>query len=448
MTTREPVTSAAEREINALLALHPKGFDLSLGRITRLLERLGNPHHRLPPIIHIAGTNGKGSTSAFCRAILEAQGLKVHVHTSPHLVNWHERFRLGAKGGGRLADDEVLADAVRRVAVANQGEMITVFEILTAVMFVLFSEHPADAAIIEVGLGGRFDATNVIERPAVAVIMSISLDHQAYLGDRVELIAAEKAGILKPAVPVVIGAQPEEAAREVLTDIAARLRCPLNLFGQDFFAHEENGRLVYQDDEELIDLPLPRLAGRHQQTNAAAAIRALKAAGFALDEQAIAAGLTNVTWPGRLERLVPGLIAQDAMDGLEIWIDGGHNPGAGRVIAEAMANLEERDPRPLYLITGMINTKDPIGYFHAFAGMVRHVFTVPVPDSEAGLDPEVLADIADEAGLTAEAADDVETAISAICTTTNPLEPSPRILIGGSLYLLGDVLRQNGTPPD
>jgi dihydrofolate synthase/folylpolyglutamate synthase len=448
MTTREPVTSAAEREINALLALHPKGFDLSLGRITRLLERLGNPHHRLPPIIHIAGTNGKGSTSAFCRAILEAQGLKVHVHTSPHLVNWHERFRLGAEGGGRLADDEVLADAVRRVAVANQGEMITVFEILTAVMFVLFSEHPADAAIIEVGLGGRFDATNVIERPAVAVIMSISLDHQAYLGDRVELIAAEKAGILKPAVPVVIGAQPEEAAREVLTDIAARLRCPLNLFGQDFFAHEENGRLVYQDDEELIDLPLPRLAGRHQQANAAAAIRALKAAGFVLDEQAIAAGLTNVTWPGRLERLAPGLMAQDAMDGLEIWIDGGHNPGAGRVIAEAMANLEERDPRPLYLITGMINTKDPIGYFHAFAGMVRHVFTVPVPDSEAGLDPEVLADIADEAGLTAEAADDVETAISAICTTTNPLEPSPRILIGGSLYLLGDVLRQNGTPPD
>ena len=187
--------SAAEREINALMALHPKGFDLSLGRITRLLERLGNPHEKLPPVIHVAGTNGKGSTTAFCRSILEAQGLKVHVHTSPHLVNWHERFRIGAEGGGRLVGDEVLADAVRRVAEANRGETITVFEILTAVMFVLFSEHPADAALIEVGLGGRFDATNVIAHPAVSVIMSISLDHQAYLGDRVELIAAEKAGI-------------------------------------------------------------------------------------------------------------------------------------------------------------------------------------------------------------------------------------------------------------
>jgi dihydrofolate synthase/folylpolyglutamate synthase len=274
------VVSAAEREINALMALHPKGFDLSLGRITRLLERLGNPHERLPPVIHIAGTNGKGSAGAFCRAILEAHGLNVHIHTSPHLVNWHERYRLGAAGGGQLVADDVLADAVRRVAKANQGETITVFEILTAVMFVLFSEHPADVAIIEVGLGGRFDATNVIANPAVALIMSISLDHQAYLGDRVELIAAEKGGIIKPRVPVVIGAQTEEAARDVLISIAERLRCPVSVYGQDYFAQEENGRLAYQDDEELIDLPLPRLAGRHQQSNAAAAIRALKAAGF------------------------------------------------------------------------------------------------------------------------------------------------------------------------
>jgi len=439
--------SAAEREINALLALHPKGFDLSLGRITRLLERLGNPHERLPPVIHIAGTNGKGSTSAFCRAILEAHGLKVHVHTSPHLVNWHERFRMGADGGGQLVDDNVLADALRRVADANQGEMITVFEILTAVMFVLFSEHPADAALIEVGLGGRFDATNVIAHPAVSVIMSISLDHQAYLGDRVELIAAEKAGIIKSGSPVVIGAQTEEAARQVLIEIAERHRCPLSIYGQDFLALEENGRLAYQDEEELIDLPLPRLAGRHQQSNAAAAIGALKAAGFKLNERQIAEGLLTVSWPGRLERLTHGKLVESAMQGAELWIDGGHNPGAGKVIAEAMATLNDRDSRPLFLITGMINTKDPVGYFDAFAGMARHVFTVPVSESEAGLDPEFLADTADEAGLTAESAKDVETAIATICKNWDVLERPPRILIGGSLYLLGDVLKANGTPP-
>ncbi|AKI02864.1 folylpolyglutamate synthase/dihydrofolate synthase [Hoeflea sp. IMCC20628] len=439
--------SAAEREIDALMALHPKGFDLSLGRITQLLERLGNPHQKLPPVIHIAGTNGKGSTSAFCRAILEAQGLKVHVHTSPHLVNWHERFRIGAEGGGHLVDDEVLADAVRRVADANQGEMITVFEILTAVMFVLFSEHPADAALIEVGLGGRFDATNVIAHPAVSVIMSISLDHQAYLGDRVELIAMEKAGIIKQRSPVVIGAQTEDTARDVVIGIAERLRCPVSVYGQDFFATQENGRLAYQDEDELIDLPLPKLAGRHQQANAAAAIRALKAAGFKLDEAAIAKGLVNVYWPGRLERLAEGRLADFAMEGAELWIDGGHNPGAGLVIAEAMANLNDRESRPLFLISGMINTKDPVGYFEAFAGMARHVYTVPVPASEAGIDPELLAKAAGEAGLTAESVPNVETAIAAVCSNWNQNERPPRILIGGSLYLLGDVLKLNGTAP-
>jgi folylpolyglutamate synthase/dihydrofolate synthase len=439
--------SAAEHEINALMALHPKGYDLSLDRIRRLLDALGNPERRMPPIIHVAGTNGKGSVTAFSRAILEASGKIVHVHTSPHLVNWHERYRLGRPGGGRLVEDGLFAETVRRVARANDGKTITVFEILTAVMFLLFSEHPADAAIVEVGLGGRFDATNVIDRPAASVITSISLDHQAYLGDRVELIAAEKAGIIKPGVPVVIGEQPEDAAREVLAATAERLRAPAAIYGQDFLAFSERGRLTYQDEAGLLDLPLPRLSGRHQFANAAAAIRGLRAAGFAPSEAAIAAGLTAVDWPGRLQRLTTGNLVGLAGDDAEIWIDGGHNPGAGRVIAEAMANLEERQPRPLFLVAGMLNTKEPAGFFEAFSGIVKHVYTVPIRSSEAGLDPVALASDAAAAGLSAEPVSGFEEAFSRIRDTwSDPVRP-PRILVCGSLYLVGDVLKANGTPP-
>ncbi|WP_156373592.1 MULTISPECIES: folylpolyglutamate synthase/dihydrofolate synthase family protein [unclassified Rhizobium] len=441
------VTEAGQ-EIDKLLALHPKGFDLSLDRITRLLDRLGNPQDRLPPVIHVAGTNGKGSVTAFSRAILEAAGLSVHVHTSPHLVNWHERYRLGKKGGrGALVGDAVLADAVRRVAEANAGEKITVFEILTAVTFVLFAEHPADVAIIEVGLGGRFDATNVIRKPAVSVIMPISLDHQAYLGDRVELIAAEKAGIMKRGCPVVISHQEEDTARDVLVSIAERLSCPLTIYGQDFMAHEEFGRLVYQDEFGLADLPLPRLPGRHQYGNAAAAIRAVKAAGFDLTDGAIEAGLVNVEWPGRLQRLTEGKLASLGPKGAEIWVDGGHNPGAGQVIAETMANLEEREPRPLFLIIGMINTKDPVGYFNAFKGLAEQVFTVPIRASDAGIDAVALADDAASAGFEVAAVSTVAEALAAITEIFADEPVPPRILIGGSLYLVGDVLADNGTPP-
>jgi dihydrofolate synthase/folylpolyglutamate synthase len=275
-----PDQSKAAREIERLSTLHPKGFDLSLDRIRRLLAALGDPQDRLPPVIHVAGTNGKGSAAAFCRAILESMGLSVHVHTSPHLVSWRERYRMGAVGGGRLVDDDVLTEAIQRVAKVNAGQAITVFELLTAVSFVLFSEHPADAAVIEVGMGGRFDCTNVVTHPAVSLIMPISLDHETYLGDRVELIAAEKAGIIKAGRPVVVGQQESETAVEVMTDTADRLGAPLLLYGQDYFGFRENGRLVYQDDDGLIDLPAPRLAGRHQFSNAAAAIAAVRAAGF------------------------------------------------------------------------------------------------------------------------------------------------------------------------
>jgi dihydrofolate synthase/folylpolyglutamate synthase len=444
----QSVTSEAEREIDKLLGLHPKGFDLSLDRITRLLGVLGNPHKRLPPVIHVAGTNGKGSVTAFCRALLEAAGLSVHVHTSPHLVNWHERYRMGVKGGrGQLVDDAIFADALRRVAEANAGQKITVFEILTAVTFLLFSEYPADAAIIEVGLGGRFDATNVISDPAVSVIMPISLDHQAYLGDRVELIAAEKAGIMKRGQPVVIGHQEYDAALDVLLSTAERLHCPTAAFGQDFMAHEEYGRLVYQDEFGLADLPLPRLPGRHQYANAAAAIRAVKAAGFTVTDAMMEKAMTLVEWPGRLQRLTEGKLLAHAPEGAEIWVDGGHNPGAGEVIAEAMAGFEERQSRPLFLITGMINTKDPVGYFKAFAGLAEKVYCVPIRHSDAMIDPVILANAAYDAGLVAEPMSTVGEALEAIKQALVPEKPEPRILIGGSLYLVGDVLADNGTPP-
>ncbi|TGQ08020.1 folylpolyglutamate synthase/dihydrofolate synthase family protein [Mesorhizobium sp. M2E.F.Ca.ET.219.01.1.1] len=438
-------TLSAEREIEHLMTLHPKGFDLSLDRVTRLLERLGNPQDRLPPVIHIAGTNGKGSCAAFSRALLEAAGHLVHVHTSPHLVNWHERYRLAAEGGGKLVEDDIFAEAIARVAEANQGQKITVFEILTAVTFILFSEHPAEAAIIEVGLGGRFDATNVIKRPAVSVIMPISMDHEAYLGDRVELIAAEKAGIMKRGCPVVIGAQESDTALQVLIETAERLDCPTVIYGQDFLAFEENGRMVYQDEDGLMDLPLPRLPGRHQYANAAAAIAAVKAAGFEIGHRAAERAMTHVAWPARMQKLTQGKLAELAPKGSDIWLDGGHNPGAGIVIAEALAEQEEKNPRPLVLISGMINTKDQTGYFSAFKGLARHVYTVPVTNSDAGVPNDELALRAEEAGLSAEPVSSVASALMLLRDSWDG--PAPRILIGGSLYFAGAVLAENGTPP-
>ncbi|MFN7093629.1 MAG: bifunctional folylpolyglutamate synthase/dihydrofolate synthase [Allorhizobium sp.] len=442
-----PIVSQADAEIEKLMGLHPKGYDLSLDRIRRLLEVLGNPHLKLPPVIHVAGTNGKGSASAFCRALLEAQGLSVHIHTSPHLVRWHERYRIGVKGGpGQIVDDELFADALRRVAEANGGKPITVFEILTAVTFILFSEQPADVVVLEVGLGGRFDATNVVEKPAVCIIQPISLDHQAYLGDRVELIAAEKAGIMKRGVPVVIGHQEFDGAKDVLISTAERLGCPHAVFAQDFLAYEEFGRLVYQDEFGLMDLTLPRLPGRHQIGNAATAIRAVKAAGYSVTEEIAEKAMLSVEWPGRLQKLTEGRLVERAPAGAEIWLDGGHNPGAGEVIAEAMASMEERQARPLHLVIGMINTKDPIGFFRAFVDIAHDVYTVPITGSDVGLDPVALAQSAAEAGLKALPMESLGQALDAIRERSEDGVP-PRIMIGGSLYLAGNVLAENGTIP-
>ncbi len=439
--------SLADREIDKLLQLHPKGFDLKLDRISRLLAALGAPQDRLAPVIHVAGTNGKGSTTAFARAILEAAGKAAHVHTSPHLVDWRERYRLGRAGGrGELVSDEALAEAIRRVAEANGDQPITVFEMLTAVGFLLFAEHPADAVVLEVGLGGRFDATNVIERPAVSVVTSISLDHQTYLGDTVEQIAGEKAGIFKRGAPVVIGPQTSPAALDVLCTQAARTGAPVHVYGQDFLGFEEHGRFVYQDERGLLDLPMPRLAGRHQIGNAATAIAALRAAGFDPSPSAIEAGLTGVEWPGRLQRVTSGRLFDLCVPGSELWLDGGHNPGAGLVVAEALADMEDRVQRPLFLICGMLNTKEPVGFFEAFTGMARHVFTVPIRSSDSGLPAEELADAAIEAGLEAEPCDSVEEAIRLVSTGWQA-SPAPRFLVCGSLYLVGETLRESGLAP-
>lgn len=438
---------AADIQIERLMKLHPKGYDLSLERVLGLLQRLDNPQDRIPPVIHIAGTNGKGSAAAFARALLEESGLTCHVHTSPHLVNWHERYRLGAAGGGKLVEDDIFADAIARVGDANGGRTITVFEILTAVGFVLFSEHPADAAILEVGLGGRFDATNVITRAAVSLIMPVAMDHEAYLGDRVELIAAEKAGIIKPGCPVVIGQQDHDHARDVLIETAERNGCPLSVYGQDFLAFPENGRMVYQDETGLMDLPPPALPGRHQYANAASAIAALRAAGFPVSERAAAKAVQSVNWPGRLQRLTEGNLVSLAPEGSEIWLDGGHNPDAASAVAETMADCEEHFSRPLFLIAGMINTKNQAGYFHNFEGMARHVYAVPVNDSDAGVANDELAARASEAGLTAEPVASIENALKLLADNWPADDIPPRILICGSLYLAGETLRLNGTPP-
>lgn len=431
--------------LERLLHLHPREIDLSLGRIEGLVADLGHPERRLPPVIHLAGTNGKGSTTAFLRAMLEASGRRVHVYTSPHLVRFHERMRIAEPGGGRFVDEDELADALIEVERVNDGRPITQFEITTAAAFDIFARNPADVLLLEVGLGGRLDATNIIEDPLATVITSVSIDHEKFLGSDVESIAVEKAGILKRGRPAIIAPQVGEALA-VIEQQAARKGAELFIANQDWIAMPERGRLVYQDEDGLLDLPSPHLIGRHQFTNAGTAIAALRKAGLKMPVEAIEAGLANVEWPARLQRLSVGALVSQAPDQAEIWLDGGHNPGAGVVVAEAMADLEERSPRPLYMIAGMLNTKDPVGFFRPFAGLARRVFTVPVPSSPAGRDPVELAMLAGEVGLVTEPSDGVADALARIALEVGSGDP-PRILICGSLYLAGAALDENGTPP-
>jgi len=427
-----------------LLALHPKRIDLSLDRIERLLSALGHPERRLPPVIHVAGTNGKGSTVAFARAILEAAGERVHVYTSPNLVRLNERFRLAQPGGGHLVGDDELAAALSECEAKNGDAPITVFEMETAAAFLLFARHPADVLLLEVGLGGRLDATNVVDKPIASVITRLSLDHRDFLGDTIEAIAAEKAGILKPRVPAVVVSQPREALA-VIERQAARVKAPLAIAGEDWTATGEHGRLVYQDDDGLLDLPVPKLYGRHQFENAGAAIATLRMAGLKVPAPAFEAGMIRVDWPARMQRLSPGRLAAMLPAESELWLDGGHNADGGRAIAAALADLEERVSRPLILIVGMLSTKDSEGFLRNFTGLARHVITVPIHQDKA-LPASALADIARAIGFPAIARDDVESAL--MVAGRLGLKPAPRILITGSLYLAGEVLSANGTPPE
>lgn len=431
--------------IARLAALHPKRIDLDLARMHRLLELLDHPERKLPPVVHVAGTNGKGSTIAYLRAILEAAGLRVHVFTSPYLVRINECYRLGRTGGGTLAGDDELRSALEHCERVNAGAPITIFEIETAAAFDLFARHPADVVLLEVGLGGRLDATNVIDAPLATVIAPVSMDHTEFLGDTLTAIAGEKAGIIKRDVPVICAEQFPEAMA-VIGQQAKRLRAPLHAAGEEWHVNVERGRLVYQDDRGLMDLAAPKLFGRHQFDNAGLAIATLRAQNlFRIDPAAFEAGIVNAEWPARMQRLASGALVAEAPPGSEIWLDGGHNAEGGRVAAAALGDLEERVSRPLVVIVGMMGNKDAGAFLANFAGLTRHIMAVQIPDRDGAMPPDRLADAARPLGMRVEISASVAAALRSLARLV--YEVPPRILITGSLYFAGHVLSANGTPP-
>jgi dihydrofolate synthase/folylpolyglutamate synthase len=418
-----------------LLTLHPKIIDLTLERMERLLERLGRPERACPPVIHVAGTNGKGSTQAMLRAGLEAAGARAHAYTSPHLAQFHERIRVG----GRLIAEPALAALLGECERVNDGAPITFFEITTVAAFLAFARTPADWLLLEVGMGGRLDATNVIAEPRLTVITPVSYDHQQYLGDTLGAIAFEKAGILKPGAPCVVGPQAPEALA-VIAARAAEVGAPLIAAGRDWTAREEGGRLIFEDAAGRLDLPRPNLLGPHQIDNAGAAVAGLRALGFGAE--ACEAAVTRAEWPARLQRLTRGpLAAIAAQEGLELWLDGGHNLAAGEVIAAHFRTVARADPKPLAMVCGMLETKDCAGFLRWFAGLAVSVATVDIPGAAAGLPAATLAEAGRRAGLAADAQPDVATALRAAARDAGR---GGRVLICGSLYLAGSILRDNG----
>lgn len=429
----------SDQVLAEMKTLHPRLIDLSLGRIERLLAKLGHPERRLPHVVHVAGTNGKGSTIAFLKAMLEAAGKRVHTYTSPHLVRFHERIELaGADGKARPISEDELVSRLRETQRVNAGEEITYFEITTAAALTAFAEHPADVLLLEVGLGGRLDATNVVERPLLSVIAPVSLDHTDKLGSTLAEIAREKAGILKRSVPAVISLQPPDV-QAVIAEVAGDRGTPLYQWGIDYEAFEQRGRLVFQSEETLLDLPLPILAGRHQIINAGTAVAAaLQLGSLNLSVHTIERGLLEARWPARLQQVNGGPLSRLLEPGSELWLDGAHNPAGGRALAETLAELEERAPKTVVLVLGMMGQKDAAGFLENFRGLVSRVETVPIPGSrETAYDAIDLAAAAAAAGFNAEPAADVETAIQRVQLLAD--EPI-RILICGSLYLAGHVL--------
>ena len=415
--------------LERMMSLHPKIIDLTLDRMWRVLAALDHPERRLPPVIHIAGTNGKGSTQAMIRAGLEGAGLTTHAYTSPHLVRFHERIRVA----GDLIDEQTLSRILDTCLEANGPDPITYFEITTAAALLAFAETSADYTLLEVGLGGRLDATNVIDTPAITVITPVDLDHQQFLGDTLGKIAAEKAGIIKRGVPCVVGPQKDEAL-EVIEAQAAKLGAPLLAFGQHWHVWEERGRLVYQDETGLLDLPLPNLAGAHQIQNAGAALTVLRHLG--LGEAAAEAAVSKADWPARMQRLRHGPLIDMAPEA-EIWLDGGHNPHAARAIAATLTQLPKR---PTHLICGMMNTKDVAGFMSLLAEHAESLQGVTIAGQSATLSAAETVAAASSVGLEADAAESVDQALKTILAQ----DPHARVLICGSLYLAGVVLQENG----
>ena len=420
--------------LERLLALHPKLIDLSLGRIRNLLAALDNPERRLPPTVHVTGTNGKGSTIAFMRAALEAAGYHVHAYTSPHLARFHERIRLA----GRLIEEDHLAALLEECETANRGRPITYFEITTAAAFLGFSRSPADVLLLENGLGGRLDATNVLERPALTIITPVSIDHTQYLGEGLATIAGEKAGILKSGVVGVIGPQPPEAAASISAH-AQRIGAELIRHGEDFHVERVGQGLRFTSGDGALDLPRPCLQGDYQIDNAGLAVAALQALdGFTVSRPHLAQGLTQAVWPARLQRLLRGPLVSRLPDGWEIWIDAGHNPHAGQALARAAA--EWRD-KPLHLIAAMLNSKDPVGYLTPLAEVAADIRCLAIPGEAASLTAEEMTQAAVRAGLEATAAASLDDALDEILAAA---ESPSRILICGSHYLVGALLVENG----
>jgi dihydrofolate synthase / folylpolyglutamate synthase len=432
--------------LDRLKRLYPVTIELSLERLHKLLAKLGDPHKRMGPVVHVAGTNGKGSVCAYLAAMVTAAGLRAHWYSSPHLVSFHERIRLANNPGLPTPISELLLiQCLNRVEQINAGDPITFFEITTAAAFLAFAEHPSDLVILEVGLGGRYDATNVIDKPLACVITPISMDHTEYLGDTLAKIAGEKAGILKRGVKAIIASQPDDTLDTIRT-IAQRIGAPLVLTGEDFDAFEQRGRLVFQNTATLLDLPKPALIGRHQIANAGTAIAAaLEIPG--ISKAAIERGLLDVQWPARMQRLTGGALSALVPSPSELWLDGGHNPAGGQALAQTLADLEERASKPLVMIVGMMGAKDAAGFLTPFATLARQIITVPVPAThEAPMKPELLAKVATDLGLPASTATSVPDALAIANRLT---ADAKRVLICGSLYLAGHVLalEANGSRP-